>query len=132
MPSVGGTASRREQDAAFYRSAKNREELIQWLEQRVGPEGRRLFEALVAQVERLEQQTGLSPRRGSTWRSTQWKRVRGRSIVGKGVETTLAARQFRVRTRSCPPCLDPSLGVATTAIEAIARGGVASRLKVVK
>jgi hypothetical protein len=55
--------------------------------------------------------------------------------LARGVETTLAARQLaaerrcdddraaalRVRTRSLPPCLDASLGVATTEIEAIAR-----------
>jgi hypothetical protein len=34
----------------------SREEIIQKLEQHVGPEGRRLFEGFIAQVKTLEQQ----------------------------------------------------------------------------
>jgi hypothetical protein len=37
----------------------SQEEILQRLEQRVGPEGRRLFEGFWAKVKRLEQQNGL-------------------------------------------------------------------------
>jgi hypothetical protein len=39
------------------------EEILRRLEQRVGPEGRRLFEGFWTKVKRLEQQNGLSARR---------------------------------------------------------------------
>jgi hypothetical protein len=40
----------------------SQEEILQRLEQRVGPEGRRLLESFWAKVKRLEQQNGLSAR----------------------------------------------------------------------
>ena len=46
---------------AFARPA-SQEEILQRLEQRVGPEGRRLLEGFWAKVKRLEQQNGLSAR----------------------------------------------------------------------
>ena len=50
-----------QQREALLRPA-SQEEILQRLEQRVGPEGRRLFEAFWARVKRLEQQNGLSAR----------------------------------------------------------------------
>ena len=48
-----------QQREALLRPA-SQEELLQRLEQRVGPEGRRLLEGFWAEVKRLEQQNGLS------------------------------------------------------------------------
>ena len=50
-----------QQREALLRPA-SQEEILQRLEQRVGPEGRRLFEGFFAKVKRLEQQNGLSVR----------------------------------------------------------------------
>jgi hypothetical protein len=50
-----------QQREALLRPA-SQEEILQRLEQRVGPEGRRLLEGFFAKVKRLEQQNGLSAR----------------------------------------------------------------------
>jgi hypothetical protein len=60
--SVNVLALQQQQRGALHWPTK-REEIIQLLERRIGPEGRRLFEGFIAQVERLEQeQKGLSAR----------------------------------------------------------------------
>jgi hypothetical protein len=51
----------KERRMALLRQA-SQEEILQRLERRVGPEGRRLLEGFFAKVIRLEQQNGLSAR----------------------------------------------------------------------
>ena len=61
LPSSVNVLALQQQREALLRPA-SQEEILQRLEQRAGPEGRRLFEGFWAKVKRLEQQNGLSAR----------------------------------------------------------------------
>ena len=63
LPSSVNVLALQQQREALLRPA-SQEEILQRLEQRVGPEGRQLFEGFWAKVKRLEQQNGLSARPG--------------------------------------------------------------------
>ena len=61
LPSSVNVLALQQQREALLRPA-SQEEILQRLEQRVGPEGRRLLEGFFAKVKRLQQQNGLSAR----------------------------------------------------------------------
>jgi hypothetical protein len=60
--SGSSNASARQQKRDALLRPASQEEILQRLEQRAGPEGRRLLENFFAKVKRLEQQNGLSAR----------------------------------------------------------------------